>query len=81
MGIFSGPGRLPLQLVLFFYSLLSAVKLFLFGPTCRCRFHPTCSQYARECIGKYGAGRGLPLILRRLCRCHPWNRGGYDPVP
>ncbi|MDR0727792.1 MAG: membrane protein insertion efficiency factor YidD [Puniceicoccales bacterium] len=73
--------RLPWQLILFFYSLLSAVKLFVFGPACRCRFHPTCSQYARECIYKYGVRHSLPFIFSRLCRCHPWNRGGYDPIP
>ncbi|MDR1456678.1 MAG: membrane protein insertion efficiency factor YidD [Puniceicoccales bacterium] len=81
MGIFSGFWRLTGRLILFLYSPLSAIKLFFFGPMCRCRFHPTCSQYARECIGKYGVWHSFSLVLRRLCRCHPWNRGGYDPVP
>ncbi|MDR2677087.1 MAG: membrane protein insertion efficiency factor YidD [Puniceicoccales bacterium] len=81
MGTISGLGRLPWRFILFLYSLLSAVKLFLLGPTCRCRFHPTCSRYAWECLGRYGVRRSLPLILCRLCRCHPWNRGGYDPIP
>lgn len=46
-----------------------------------CRFHPTCSQYGIEAVQKYGALRGGGLTLRRVCRCHPWNPGGFDPVP
>lgn len=47
----------------------------------RCRFHPTCSQYALEAIRGHGPWRGTGLALARLGRCHPWNPGGYDPVP
>ena len=46
-----------------------------------CRFYPTCSQYGVEAIEKYGAARGGWLLLRRLLRCHPFCRGGFDPVP
>ncbi|MBL8396358.1 MAG: membrane protein insertion efficiency factor YidD [Candidatus Accumulibacter sp.] len=47
----------------------------------RCRFFPSCSEYAAEAVSKYGVLRGTGLSLRRLSRCHPWNPGGFDPVP
>jgi putative membrane protein insertion efficiency factor len=46
-----------------------------------CRFHPSCSDYARVAIERHGAIRGVVLALRRVGRCHPWHPGGYDPVP
>ena len=46
-----------------------------------CRFSPSCSAYAEEAIGKYGAGKGGWMALRRLFRCHPLGGKGYDPVP
>ena len=46
-----------------------------------CRFYPTCSEYMKQAIQKYGACKGLWLGIKRICRCHPGNVGGYDPVP
>lgn len=46
-----------------------------------CRFYPTCSNYAIEALHRHGAARGGWLAVRRVCRCHPWNPGGADPVP
>ena len=48
----------------------------------KCRFRPTCSEYAAEAIRKYGAGKGMYLALRRILRCHPFYKGDmFDPVP
>jgi putative membrane protein insertion efficiency factor len=46
-----------------------------------CRYHPTCSRYALDALGEYGAAKGTWLALKRVARCHPWAAGGYDPVP
>ena len=51
----------------------------LMGP--RCRFYPSCSNYALEALRVHGAAKGSYLTARRVCRCHPWNAGGVDPVP
>ncbi|MDE6198895.1 MAG: membrane protein insertion efficiency factor YidD [Muribaculaceae bacterium] len=47
----------------------------------RCRFTPTCSQYAIEALRKHGPVKGLWLSVRRVLRCNPWGGSGYDPVP
>ena len=51
----------------------------LLGP--RCRFHPSCSQYAKQAVLKHGILRGVSLAVRRIVRCNPWNAGGVDFVP
>ena len=70
-----GMKRALLKLFRFYQTSVSP----LFPP--RCRYIPTCSEYAVEAVEKYGAAKGGLLALRRLMRCHPFHKGGYDPVP
>lgn len=51
----------------------------LLGPVCR--FHPSCSRYAAECLRLHGAARGSWLSVKRIAKCHPFHPGGYDPPP
>lgn len=67
--------RLFIGAVRFYRRAISPLR-----PPC-CRFTPTCSQYALEALEKYGALKGGWLALRRFLRCHPFHKGGYDPVP
>lgn len=46
-----------------------------------CRFTPTCSEYMRQAIVKYGVLKGVLLGVKRICKCHPFHPGGYDPLP
>ena len=66
--------RLLIALIRFYRKFISP----LFPP--RCRFYPTCSQYAVEAIEKKGAFKGSIMAVRRILRCHPFSKGGYDPV-
>ena len=47
----------------------------------QCRFYPNCSEYARQAVEAHGSLRGSGLAVKRLCKCHPWHPGGFDPVP
>lgn len=67
--------RLLLALIAFYQRALSP----LFGP--RCRFHPSCSNYARVAVARFGAARGGTLAIWRILRCQPFSEGGIDEVP
>lgn len=66
--------RFLLWLIRFYRAAISPYK-----KPC-CRFTPTCSQYALEAVEKYGAFKGGRMAIARLLRCHPFHKGGYDPV-
>ncbi len=69
-------------LLLILKGLLKVYKLFispLLGP--RCRFFPSCSDYASESLSSHGIIKGFLLTFKRLLKCHPWGREGWDPVP
>jgi putative membrane protein insertion efficiency factor len=67
--------RVLVALIVFYRRRVSGA----FAP--RCRFTPTCSAYALEAIETHGAARGSWLAFRRILKCHPFHKGGYDPVP
>ncbi|WP_437337713.1 membrane protein insertion efficiency factor YidD [Sorangium sp. So ce394] len=71
--------KLLLALIRAYQMTLSKVIVALVGPVCR--FEPSCSRYAAACIVGHGALRGSLLSLKRLCRCHPFHPGGFDPPP
>jgi putative membrane protein insertion efficiency factor len=71
------PGWALIGLVRLYKMLLSPLLVALFGR--HCRFEPSCSTYFIEAVRKYGAIRGAWRGFCRICRCHPWNPGGYDP--
>ena len=65
-------------LLLFIRFYITFLAPFLGGG---CKFHPSCSNYAREAVERHGAQRGLALAGKRLLRCRPFTKGGFDPVP
>lgn len=73
---------LPLLALIWIYQRgISPSIPALFGPTCSCRYHPTCSHYAAEALRTHGVLIGVFLAARRLLRCTPFHPGGEDPVP
>lgn len=75
--------HLALRVVRLYQATLSPDHGWMRGlfPLGCCRYLPTCSEYAAESVRRFGVRRGLVLGLRRLARCHPWARGGHDPIP
>lgn len=67
---------LPVMALIRVYQLILSPYI---GP--KCRYSPTCSQYAMEALKKYGLFKGLWLAVKRVSRCHPWGGHGVDPVP
>jgi putative membrane protein insertion efficiency factor len=69
------PKRGAIALVNFYRKYISP----MFPPSCR--YVPTCSEYAMIALQRYGFIKGSWMAIKRICRCHPWHPGGYDPVP
>ena len=67
----------PFIILIKFYQWIISPML---GPN-KCRYQPTCSQYALEALKKYGLFKGGYLAIKRILSCHPWGGHGYDPVP
>ncbi|MCI5802016.1 MAG: membrane protein insertion efficiency factor YidD [Oscillospiraceae bacterium] len=68
--------RVLIWLIRLYQRFLSPLK-----PAPTCRFYPTCSSYAIQAISRFGIWKGGLLALKRILSCHPFHRGGYDPVP
>ncbi|SET01306.1 membrane protein insertion efficiency factor YidD [Anaerobranca gottschalkii] len=66
--------KVVLVLINFYQKYISPLK----GPSCR--FYPTCSEYSKEAFLKYGFFKGLILTIKRVSKCHPFHKGGYDPL-
>ena len=76
--------RFILSSIRFYQRYLSfdtGILKFLFLTDKACRFTPRCSEYCYQAIERYGIMRGSWLGLKRIIRCHPWNKGGHDPMP
>ncbi|MDD4635213.1 MAG: membrane protein insertion efficiency factor YidD [Dehalococcoidales bacterium] len=67
--------HLSLAMIRFYQKYISSVL-----PS-SCRYTPTCSQYTYEAINRFGVSKGVWMGIKRISRCHPFNPGGYDPVP
>ena len=65
----------------FYQVLISPLLHWVTGPASGCRFEPSCSSYAETAIKEWGWFRGVGMGLIRILKCHPFHRGGFDPVP
>ena len=72
-------------LLSFYQKIISPILHYvgksIFGPQFACRFTPTCSQYTKEAVRRYGIIQGSLLGIKRIIRCQPFSTGGFDPVP
>ena len=80
------PNKMKSLLRIFSFPFIALIKLYqwivspMLGPS-KCRFTPTCSNYAIDAFKKHGPFKGFWLTVKRISRCHPWGGHGYDPVP
>lgn len=75
--VYQWPSRLCIAILVGLIRIYQAAISPLLGPLCR--FEPSCSRYMVEALQKYGLFKGLWKGVGRICRCHPWHPGGYDP--
>lgn len=68
--------KILIALIKFYRKNLSPLKRYN-----SCKFIPTCSEYALQAVGKYGALKGSRLAVKRICKCNPLSKGGFDPLP
>jgi len=67
--------KIVIILIVFYQKIISPLK------PATCRFYPSCSDYAIQAVTKYGFYKGILLAIKRIFKCHPYHKGGYDPVP
>lgn len=85
MNVFYIPRRLGQLLIVLYQRTISPdhgwPSRFLKNRVRVCRYHPTCSEYGHEAIGRFGLIKGSVMTAWRILRCNPWSKGGHDPVP
>lgn len=69
--------KIILKLINFYKN---AISLWFSSKGVHCKFYPTCSEYSKQAIEKYGVGKGSLLSLKRILKCNPFSKGGYDPL-
>ena len=69
--------KFPIKMIDFYKKNIS---MFLADKGVHCKYEPTCSEYAKQAIQKYGTKKGSVLAVKRILRCNPFSKGGYDPL-